>query len=298
MAATPDGHGYWLVASDGGIFTFGDARFYGSTGAIALNKPIVGMAATPTGNGYWLVGSDGGIFAYNPQTATSPSPIGHFPTLPVGAALPSDATCASEVRPAAEVRPANAAANHTAGVGGNSLIPRVTGSYVGTTDQIIQWAACKWGIDEDIVRAQAAVESYWFQRTTGDFTTDASMCVPGHQTLGADGIPGQCPESIGLLQVRYPYHPTAFASADDAAVSTAYNVDYAYANWRTCFEGGDSWLNTLNPPRPYQAGDLWGCLGVWSSGRWYDSGAMSYINRVQSSLSARIWETPTFLNAS
>jgi hypothetical protein len=298
MAPTPTGNGYWLVASDGGIFTFGDARFYGSTGAIALNKPIVGMAPTPTGNGYWLVASDGGIFAYNPQTATSPSPIGHFPTLPVGAALPSDATCASEVRPAAEVRPANAAANHTAGVGGNSVIPRVTGSYVGTTDQIIQWAACKWGIDEDIVRAQATVESYWFQRTTGDFTTDASMCVPGHQTLGADGIPGQCPESIGLLQVRYPYHPTAFSSANDAAVSTAYNVDYAYANWRTCFEGGDSWLNTLNPPRPYQAGDLWGCLGVWSSGRWYDSGAMNYINRVQSSLSARIWETPTFLNAS
>ena len=43
------GHGYWLVASDGGIFTFGDARFHGSTGGIRLNKPIVGMAATPTG---------------------------------------------------------------------------------------------------------------------------------------------------------------------------------------------------------------------------------------------------------
>ena len=60
-----------------------DAHFYGSSGAIALNKPIVGMAPTPTGNGYWLVASDGGIFAYNPQTATSPSPIGHFPTRPV-----------------------------------------------------------------------------------------------------------------------------------------------------------------------------------------------------------------------
>ena len=47
MAATPHSDGYWLVASDGGIFTFGDAQFYGSTGAIALNKPVVGMAATP-----------------------------------------------------------------------------------------------------------------------------------------------------------------------------------------------------------------------------------------------------------
>jgi hypothetical protein len=44
MAATPDGNGYWLVASDGGIFSFGDARFHGSTGGIHLNQPIVGMS--------------------------------------------------------------------------------------------------------------------------------------------------------------------------------------------------------------------------------------------------------------
>jgi hypothetical protein len=55
---------YWLVASDGGIFSFGGATFYGSTGNIALNKPIVGMASTPDGGGYWLVASDGGIFAF------------------------------------------------------------------------------------------------------------------------------------------------------------------------------------------------------------------------------------------
>ncbi|HXA28166.1 MAG TPA: hypothetical protein VN193_05405, partial [Candidatus Angelobacter sp.] len=58
------GGGYWLVASDGGIFSYGDAGFYGSTGSIALNKPVVGMAPTPDGKGYWLVASDGGIFAY------------------------------------------------------------------------------------------------------------------------------------------------------------------------------------------------------------------------------------------
>jgi hypothetical protein len=64
MAATPDGKGYWLVASDGGIFAYGDAGFYGSAGAIRLAEPIVGMAATPDGKGYWLVASDGGIFTY------------------------------------------------------------------------------------------------------------------------------------------------------------------------------------------------------------------------------------------
>ena len=56
--------GYWLVASDGGIFGFGDAHFYGSTGGITLNRPVVGMAATPDGQGYWLVASDGGIFGF------------------------------------------------------------------------------------------------------------------------------------------------------------------------------------------------------------------------------------------
>ena len=49
IALTKDGGGYWEVASDGGIFAFGDAPFYGSTGAIHLNQPIVGMAATPDG---------------------------------------------------------------------------------------------------------------------------------------------------------------------------------------------------------------------------------------------------------
>ncbi len=59
-----NGLGYWLVASDGGIFTFGDAKFFGSTGGIHLNKPVVGMAPTPDGLGYWLVASDGGVFAF------------------------------------------------------------------------------------------------------------------------------------------------------------------------------------------------------------------------------------------
>ena len=41
--------GYWEVASDGGLFSFGTANFYGSMGGQPLNKPIVGMAATPDG---------------------------------------------------------------------------------------------------------------------------------------------------------------------------------------------------------------------------------------------------------
>jgi peptidoglycan/xylan/chitin deacetylase (PgdA/CDA1 family) len=61
---TPSGRGYWITAVDGGVFSFGDARFSGSTGARHLNRPIVGISRTPSGKGYWLVASDGGIFAF------------------------------------------------------------------------------------------------------------------------------------------------------------------------------------------------------------------------------------------
>ena len=60
----PERKRYWLVASDGGVFSYGDAAFKGSAGALTLNKPIVGMAATPDGKGYWMVASDGGVFDY------------------------------------------------------------------------------------------------------------------------------------------------------------------------------------------------------------------------------------------
>ncbi len=63
-AATAGSGGYWEVASDGGIFSFGDAAFHGSMGGTPLNAPIVGMAATPSGAGYWEVASDGGIFSF------------------------------------------------------------------------------------------------------------------------------------------------------------------------------------------------------------------------------------------
>ena len=52
------------MAADGGVFAFGDAPFLGSTGAMHLNGPIVGMAAAPDGGGYWLVAADGGVFAF------------------------------------------------------------------------------------------------------------------------------------------------------------------------------------------------------------------------------------------
>ncbi|MGO8872217.1 MAG: hypothetical protein ACLQPH_12610 [Acidimicrobiales bacterium] len=64
MASTADGKGYWLAQSNGGVYSYGDASFYGSLGATPPDWPVVGMVATPDGKGYWLVASDGGVFAF------------------------------------------------------------------------------------------------------------------------------------------------------------------------------------------------------------------------------------------
>ena len=54
----------WAAASNGGVFTIGGSRFYGSAGGIAISSPVVGMAATPDGGGYWLVESDGTVLCF------------------------------------------------------------------------------------------------------------------------------------------------------------------------------------------------------------------------------------------
>jgi hypothetical protein len=62
IAPTPNNRGYWLVASDGGVFSF-NAPFHGSMGAVRLNKPVAGLVAF--GTGYLMVANDGGVFDFS-----------------------------------------------------------------------------------------------------------------------------------------------------------------------------------------------------------------------------------------
>ena len=64
IAATPSGKGLWVLSSGGQVTAFGDAGWYGSTEAMALNAPAVRLEPTTTGRGYWILGRDGGVFSF------------------------------------------------------------------------------------------------------------------------------------------------------------------------------------------------------------------------------------------
>jgi hypothetical protein len=74
-AATPNGAGYWLVGSDGGVFSYGNAAFAGSMGGKPLNKPMVAIVPTQSGKGYWEIAADGGVFAYGDAAPPASNPL-------------------------------------------------------------------------------------------------------------------------------------------------------------------------------------------------------------------------------
>lgn len=234
-----------------------------------------------------------------PTSTPSPTPTGtpsttKFVTLPPGSALPSGADCAARVRSAGstwEPRTDNNTANHTVpapqpGSNFTTIAPwnaafaaRIDGNFTGTTDEIIRWAACKWGLDEDTTRARAVTESYWHQSTGGDVTSNASTCAQ-------IGKSAPCAESYGLLQVRFPYHAGTYPQA---VQSTAFNADYTLAVFRTCYEGNFTWLGN-----GYTAGDERGCIGLWFAGNWYSQAALNYISVVEGHRANRTWAQPGF----
>jgi hypothetical protein len=146
---------------------------------------------------------------------------------------------------------------------------RVTGNFRGTTDEIIQWAAWKWGINADVLRAVATRESDWRQTFVGD-----------------NG------QSFGLMQVKVT---TSHGTAPAARESTAFNLDFYGAVFREYYGGEATWLNSgSGNGAAYRAGDFWGSVGAWYSGRWRDRGAKRYISVVQGALASKPWLRPGF----
>jgi hypothetical protein len=134
----------------------------------------------------------------------------------------------------------------------------VTGHFRGTTDEIMQWAAWKWGIDANVLRAVAAVESWWRQ-----------------QEVGNDGT------AFGLTQIRSTSDPGTWPLSQE---STAFNVDYYGAIFRYYYDGRARWLGN-----GYRAGDVWGSIGAHYAGDWWSASARWYVAKVQRYLRERIW---------
>lgn len=150
----------------------------------------------------------------------------------------------------------------------------VNGRFRGTTDEIIQWAALKWGIDTNTMRAVAAVESWWDMDVRGD-----------------NG------DSFGLYQVRRPYH--CWGDCRIARDFTAFNADYYGGIIRSYFDGRQRWLNTVSGNgRRYRAGDFRGSLGAWYSGRWWgppDRPIGPYLRMIAKRRAEKIWLHPDFI---
>ena len=232
----------------------------------------------------------------------NPLPTTYFGTLPPGSTLRGNSDCASQVRHSSwEPRPDNSTANNTPGVTCSAVgacsvwskdlyvyATRVDGLFSGTTDEILQWGACKWGLDENIQRARAVQETHWYQSRAGDYTRDATLC-------SSFGLTAPCYQSYGILQIKASTGPGYPATYPYSKNSTPFNVDYSLAWLRACFDGYDTWLS--NQPRstqPYTAGDIWGCVGAWYSGNWYDSMAQTYIAEVKQYLANQAWLQPSF----
>jgi hypothetical protein len=240
-----------------------------------------------------------------------PPPDGYFPLLPVGSykSLPSDAAAAAKVdRSAWEPRRGNSRYNHTVPAHlrlqlendadhaydpswNKYVLRRITGDFTGTTDEIFQWAALKWGLPDNLLRAIAYMESDWRQSNHGDYVHNRAECLPGYKRL-------PCPVTFGIVGVKSTSWPGMYPWNRD---STAAAVDVLGGWLRGCYEGWVWWLREHgNRSRGvYHAGDLWGCVGAWYSGNWHDGpvrgpGGENYIRRTQYWFKQRPWLRPRF----
>jgi hypothetical protein len=227
----------------------------------------------------------------------------------VGSAPLSDAEAARRVRRAVEVRPANVAANAyrpSAGeierfLGGqrdpygrlpaqyNPALGRVTGDFVGTTDEILQWAAHKWGIPEDVARAVAVTESFWRQAGYGDRRTvaDPTLYPLQSRIAGTSDVY----ESLGLMQVKWRPDGSAGTGSEPLRwKSTAFNVDFWAATVRYYYDGACSWCGA-----GYSAGQERASIGAWySPSAWNNAGQQEYATKVYDHVAKRTWAQPGF----
>jgi hypothetical protein len=273
-----------------------------ATTAMNLNVQN-GSGPTPTPSG-------GPTPTTKPTATPSSSATPYYSLLAAGSALPSDSQCAAgSSSDTFEPRPVNAVpnatmpsasdlstfqSNATGGEGGapGSFLVRADGQFTGTTDAILKWASCKWGFDENVTRATAVNETHWRQLELGDIGNGTSI---GILQIKSRDYPATC-ESVATTQnTSNVTNPDCYSY-----LSTAFAADYKLAQQRACFEGQVSYMIGESPagypsyPNGTPDQMMWGCVGWWYSGHWYDSGAVNYISQVKGYLSAQTWAQPGF----
>ena len=133
-----------------------------------------------------------------------------------------------------------------------------------------------------------AAESTWHQNYNGDWTTNRSLCPP--ESWNGAG----CFQSYGILQIKYIYNKSAWPMS---RVDTAFSAEYMYGLIRVCYDGWATYLHQRLPLPgypSYRAGNIWGCVGRWFSGNWYDQPALQYISKVKTALANKAWRQPVF----
>jgi hypothetical protein len=256
-------------------------------------------------------------------TPTSPPGTGADPPAPLTSWMPatdgrytplSDAAAAADVTPTPENRPDNVTANdymptpaqlqafysavNNQGqtvVQANPYYQYVTGHYSGTTDEIIQWAAWKWGIPADWLRAEYVQESRWNMSQLGDLATVSPAAYLEYPV--AARVPGtdEVYQSMGISQVKWVPDGSVGAGTEPLRwESTAFNVDYQAATIRFYYDDPDG-LRSAWGDSTYAPGNAWDSLGGWYEPYpWLNSGQLNYIAEVQAQLAARTWAQPGF----
>jgi hypothetical protein len=227
-----------------------------------------------------------------------------------------------------EPRPENIPANGKAPPAGYStpriqaypekIWARVTGKCPlenPTTDELIQWAAAKWGLPDDLLRSVMVQESHWNQDRKdangvpiygngyGDYNATGTPASSGYnQSLGGTFIDPKRPngpESYGICQIKWrSWRPNPPMTGDGTypwcEISTPYALDFYGAVIRGLFEGWNQWMKGgyaiyQQNLATGQRGDIWGCIGNWYSGDWYGLTTTSYLTNVKTFLQTTPW---------
>jgi hypothetical protein len=160
-----------------------------------------------------------------------------------------------------------------------------------STDDLIQWAAHKWGIPEDWMRADMAVETQWRQSSLGDPASVAPAWLALYPSQAR--LPGtdEVYQSMGIAQVKWKPDGSVDPGSEPLRhESTAFALDYYAATVRYFYDGHCGWCGP-----GYTAGQTWNSIGAWYQPRpWGNAGQQGYIGRVREALTKRVWTQSGF----